>query len=707
MRMILKSLHGENFKGIKSIDIKFGEKKTKISGQNAVGKTTIFDMFSWLLFNKNSAGEEKFNVRPLDKNNKRIDNVEIKVVGVIEVDGKEVELSKVQKQNWVKKRGTDTVTLQGNVNSFEIDGYPKSEAEFKAYVSNLAQSEEMFKMLTNPQYFSSLKWKDQRDILMKLTTEVSDVELAKEMFDENAYAESLIEELEKAPSTDDIRAKFQKALTEWKKKQAEIPVRIDEAEKSKVDVDVAEQELLKADLERKIEAVDDRMENAGTEIGRLRGKEMQLQFDMSGIMQVMNDELSAKRRGLDSAKDDATREFNDLHNQIQSAENQIKANEKTISDTDEERKNLGVEYNAEFSKAFDEMPYLFDESKWKFDESTTVCSLCGQKLPQDKIESLKADFEQKKADAKARAEKQLEDARKAFDDAKGGKLKDLIAKGNTCKAEIERLTKENTKLQEDITALKEQESKALAEQNDYAKQLSEIPAEADYSQNEEYVKLKTEHDKILADIAKLESEGADKVVTDLKAEKTNLQAQLDEVNKVIAQAANNVAIDDRIETLRDEQKEIGQKVADQEQMLYLLEEFIRFKLNKVSESINSHFKTVNFKLFEMQLNGGMKDCCECTVNGVGYSDLNNGHKILAGLDIIRSLSELYGVSVPIFVDNAESLTSNYTSDSQLVLLIAKKPQYMDENGEIHDVDENYDPKIHKLVYDGSLKVEVS
>lgn len=681
MRMILKSLHMENFKGIKSLDVNFSN-KTSIKGQNAVGKTTIFDAFTWLLFNKNSAGEEKFNVRPLDKDGNRIDNVEIKVVAVLDVDGKEVELSKVQKQNWVKKRGTDTVTLQGNVNSFEIDGYPKSEADFKAYVSNLAQSEDMFKMLTNPQYFSSLKWKDQRDILMKLTTDVSDVELAKEMFDENAYAESLIEELEKAPSTDDIRAKFSKALSEWKKKQSEIPVRIDEAEKSKVDVDVAEQELLKADLERKIEAVDDRMENAGTEIDRLRGKEMQLQFDMSGIMQVMNDELSAKRRGLDSAKDDATREFNDLHNQIQSAENQIKANEKTISDTDAERKNLGVEYNAEFSKAFDEMPYLFDESKWTFDESTTVCSLCGQKLPQDKIESLKADFEQKKADAKARATKQLEDARKAFDDAKGAKLKGLINKGNACKADIKRLTKENAKLQEDIVALKEQESKALAKQNDYAKQLSEIPAEADYSQNEEYVKLKAERDKILADIAKLESEGVDKVVTDLKAEKVDLQAQLEEVNKVIAQAANNVAIDDRIETLRDEQKEIGQKVADQEQMLYLLEEFIRFKLNKVSESINSHFKTVNFKLFEMQLNGGMKDCCECTVNGVPYSTLNSGHRIVAGLDIIRSLSELYGVSVPIFVDNAESLNEFNVPDmdAQLILLSVSEDKQLKVEG---------------------------
>ena len=99
----------ENFKGIKSLDVNFSN-KTSIKGQNAVGKTTIFDAFTWLLFNKNSAGEEKFNVRPLDKDGNRIDNVEIKVVGVIDVDGKEVELSKVQKQNWVKKRGTDTVT---------------------------------------------------------------------------------------------------------------------------------------------------------------------------------------------------------------------------------------------------------------------------------------------------------------------------------------------------------------------------------------------------------------------------------------------------------------------------------------------------------------------------------------------------------------------------------------------------------------------
>lgn len=665
MKLKIRSLHMENFKGIKSLDVNFSN-KTSIKGQNATGKTTIFDAFTWLLFNKNSAGEEKFNVRPLDKDGNRIDNVEIKVVAVLDVDGKEVELSKVQKQNWVKKRGTDTVTLQGNVNSFEIDGYPKSEADFKAYVSNLAQSEDMFKMLTNPQYFSSLKRKDQRDILMKLVAEVSDVELAQT----DAKYAPLIDELEKAPSTDDIRAKFSKALSEWKKKQSEIPVRIDEAEKSKIDVDVAEQELAKTDLTRKISEIDGKIANSGSAIGDLRSREMQLQFDMSGITQIMSREVTDKRRKLDNDISDACRKVDDLKNQIKIAENQIKLNERDIANADAERKDLGVKYNTEKAKAFDETPYQFDESKWVFDDSTTVCSLCGQKLPEDKIEQIKADFEARKAKAKADAEEKLKTDRFKFDTDKKVELNRLIALGTEKKNLITELTEKNTELQQSIESLKKQGQETLAQKEELSKQLLELPEEADYSQNAKYVKLKAEHDEILAKIEKLESDGADSVVDELKAEKSDLQAQLNEVNAIIAKVSMNVEIDERIADLQAEQKEIGQKVADQEQMLYLLEEFIRFKLDKISDSINSHFKTVNFKLFEMQLNGGMKDCCECTVNGVPYSTLNSGHRIVAGLDIIRSLSELYGVSVPIFVDNAESLNDFNVPDmdTQLILL---------------------------------------
>lgn len=673
MKLKIRSLHMENFKGIKSLDVNFSN-KTSIKGQNAAGKTTIFDAFTWLLFNKNSAGEEKFNVRPLDKDGHRIDNLEIKVVGVIDVDGKEVELSKIQKQNWVKKRGTDTVTLQGNVNSFEIDGYPKSEADFKDYVSGLAQSEEMFKMLTNPQYFSSLKWKDQRDILMRLATDVSDVELAQT----DAKYVPLLGELEKAPSTDDIRAKFSKALSEWKKKQSEIPVRIDEAEKSKVDVDVAEQELAKADLERKVSECDQKISGADNSLDRLQSEELQLQFDLSGIMQTMNRELSDKRRECDDMKYEASREFQNVHNQIADNQSRISGNEESIRKAEVERKKLGEQYNMEKAKTFDETPYLFDESKWVFDENSTVCSLCGQKLPEDKVEQLKTDFEMKKAKAKAELETKHMLALNEFKSSNAAKLQEIVNSGYEKKNLIEKLTSENESLKKEMDELKQKENAALAKKNEAEKRLSEIPEEAAYSQNEEYAKLKARHNEVLAEIEKLESDGADQIANDLKAEKLDLQSQLDEVNKIIAKASMNVEIDERIAQLQTEQKEIGQKVADQEQMLYLLEEFIRFKLNKVSESINSHFKTVNFKLFEMQLNGGMKDCCECTVNGVPYSTLNSGHRIVAGLDIIRSLSELYGVSVPIFVDNCEAVSSGNLPDmdSQMICLYVSEDKQL-------------------------------
>lgn len=663
MKMMLKSLHLENFKGSKLLDVNFTE-KTKIKGQNASGKTTVFDAFTWLLFNKNSAGEEKFNVRPLDKDGKRIDNVEIKVVAVMDVDGKEVELSKTQKQNWVKKRGTDTVTLQGNVNSFEIDGYPKSEADFKAYVSGLAQSEDMFKMLTNPQYFSSMKWKDQRDILMRLATDVSDVELAKT----DAKYAPLLGELEKAPSTDDIRAKFQKALTEWKKKQAEIPVRIDEAEKSKVDVDVAEQELAKTDLDRQIAGIDEQLKSAYKVVDDLEQQKFELQFEINDCKRKANESLIKERRALEDKKDEATRKFNDLHKKITILERGIGDKKRRIESLNGEKSELGKQYNAEITKVFDEAPYLFDESKWVFDENSTVCSLCGQKLPEDKIEQLKADFETRKAKAKADAADKLKAAKFSFDNHKKVELNRISTLGNENKAEVEALKAEIVDAEKNFPELRKQETEQTKIENECIKKLSELPEEADLSANEDYEALMKKEADLQTQIDSARANSTDTSV--LEQKKAELETALEDAKAIIVQASKNVEVDERIAELQAEQKEIGQKVADQEQMLYLLEEFIRFKLNKVSESINSHFKTVNFKLFEMQLNGGMKDCCECTVNGVPYSTLNSGHRIAAGLDIIRSLSELYGVSCPIFVDNAESLNEFNVPDmdTQLILL---------------------------------------
>lgn len=664
MKIILKSLNIENFKGIKRKSIVFAD-KTEIKGANATGKTTIFDAFTWLLFNKNSSGEEKFNVRPLDADGNRIDNVEIKVSAVLEVDGEEVELSKVQKQNWVKKRGTNTVELQGNVNSFEIDGYPKSEANYKAYISSLV-AEDLFKMLTNPQYFVSMKWKDQRDILMKFVSGVSDVELAQ---GDPAFVD-LLPELEKAPSTDDIQKKFSKALSEWKKKQTEIPVRIDELSKSLVDIDVAEQELAKADLERQIAGVDKKISDAGSAVGDLMSEEMQLQFDMSGIMQKINRGLADKRSELSLCVHD---EANKAHTANMRAEQIAKDIEKAkseISSLEAKKPEINKRYRENQQRVFDEEPYLFDESKWVFDETETVCKFCGQVLPQHDVEQKIELFEIKKANAKADCEDKLKSARETFLADKERVRNELLAEADTIKKRIADLTAENEKLQKQITDLQEQEKQAIDRKVELERRLSELPQEADYTQNAEYVRLKARHDEVLDEIEKIQSNGSKEIIATYDIEKQELQKQLDVVKAEIAKASKNVEIEERIGELEAEQREVSQKVADQEKMLYLLEQFIKAKMLKISESINSKFKTVSWKLFETQLNGGMKECCECTVNGVPFSTLNSGHRIVAGLDIINSLSELYGVSAPIFIDNAESVNEfNLPEmDTQMILL---------------------------------------
>ena len=114
----LLSMHIQNFKGCKNRTIEFGD-KTRISGANATGKTTIFDAFTWLLFERDSLGSSNFDIRPLDENGKMIDNIEISVESKISVDGNEYELKKVQKQKWVKKRGTGTTEFRAISMSLE------------------------------------------------------------------------------------------------------------------------------------------------------------------------------------------------------------------------------------------------------------------------------------------------------------------------------------------------------------------------------------------------------------------------------------------------------------------------------------------------------------------------------------------------------------------------------------------------------------
>jgi hypothetical protein len=206
---------------------------------------------------------------------------------------------------------------------------------------------------------------------------------------------------------------------------------------------------------------------------------------------------------------------------------------------------------------------------------------------------------------------------------------------------------------------------AIAE---FKKQLSELPEHIEVTETEEYKAIKSKLDE--KELAMKRGNDAKATKQELGKEKLIIELELLEVEKKFALSNKNIEIDERISELQAEQRTVAQKVADQEKMLYLLEEFIRFKMDTVSDCINKKFDGVNFKLFDNQLNGGLKETCELTVDGVPYSSLNNGHKIVAGLQIIKALQGLYDVSMSTFVDNAESVNDfNFPNmDCQLVLL---------------------------------------
>ena len=630
-RITLLSMDIQNFKGCTGRTIDFAD-KTKICGANATGKTTIFDAFTFLLFNRDSLGSSDFDIRPLDADGKMIDNIEISVKARISVDDEEFELKKVQKQKWVKKRGTDSREFQGNQNEFEINGYPKSQKEFKEFISEIVD-EDVFNLITNPAAFNSLPWKKQRETLMEFVGDFTDEQIAG-TFGER-YA-TLIPELRIA-STDDILKKYTKAKSLLNKTMVELPARIDEVSKQLVIADVGALEVEKAAKEAELSKVEADLSGGNGKTGEINSKReeiMNLKFHLSEIQNKANQKLF----------DDSAQIREEVDKKREVVENLLHE----LSVVRDNGRTVQSEYHAHEN----DVKRLLDE--WKVEkakiipESETICHACGQELPEDVKKKNIADYEARK---KAH-DKKLADITKAGSEA--AKLRDEAKEKLETFGRSARVYEQ--KIEEAKRAYGEEKSK-----------LDKIPKVADISNDAEY---KATNEKISAlekEIAELSSVVSDNA--ELEAKKSILKDENAEIaGKILA--ADNSKVKERIAELEAEQKEVGQKIANQEMMIDLVEDFIRTKMNMISEKINEMFKIVSFKLFSEQINGGLKETCECTVNGVPLSSLNNGHRIVAGLDIIHSLSNLYGVSCPIFVDNAESINDFNVPemDAQMIYL---------------------------------------
>ena len=645
MKILLKKLHMENFKKTKDQTIDFGH-ITKISGQNAVGKSTVADAFMWCLFNKNSLGEAKFQVRPLDAFGNPIDHVDIKVVVTLDVDGREFELSKTQKQNWVKKRGTLEATLQGNDNLYEIDGVPKKEKDFKTFVSDII-NEDLFQLLTNPQAFVSKKWKEQREELMKMIPGVDNDTVI-------ASNPDVLSELNLALSLhtpEDLQAKAKKALSEYKKKQTEIPARVDEVRKSMTDIDVAELELQRNSLKEQIATVEESEADMTAQYEahqKVTDDLMDLKFALSDVERKANERNVTKKNSFIDELAHYENDITSCKRRMEICDQNIRDADGTISAYEKKRAEMHEKWIAEKEKVYSDT--------LAFDEKETVCPLCGQSYPADKIAQIKAEFEEKKVALKANWEKEHTDA-----------LERIVADGNRYKDLISRTQEKIVDLRTNQEKIKVNLQSAETERDRVIKLLKSLPDKVDCSANAEYQKLQEQITLKEEYLSKMNS-GAE-IRQQLKIKKNGLMDELAIVEKQIA-SADNSAKEERIEELEAEMREIAQSVADEEKMLYLLEKFMKAKMMILSKMVNEKFGIVNWKLFDKQVNGAVVECCECMVNGVPYSALNTGHRIVAGLDIIHALSVMHDVTAPIFVDNAEAV-NDYNipeMEGQLVLL---------------------------------------
>lgn len=636
----LLSMHIQNFKGCKDRTIEFGD-KTRISGANATGKTTIFDAFTWLLFGKDSLGSSDFDIRPLDADGKMADRIEISVESKISVDGNEYELKKVQKQKWVEKRGTGTTGLQGNINEFEINGYPKRQKEFKDFIAGIID-EDIFTLITNPTAFNSLPWKKQRETLMKFIGTFSDVEIA-ETFGER-YTK-LIPELRIA-STDDILKKYAKTKNALNKDMVEIPARIDEISKQLVIADVGALEVEKTAKEVALQKVEDELSGGNSQLEDINSKRqeiMNLKFRISEIQNEENQKLFDKSKALRDdlvAKEDTLRsikrEIADTNSEIHSVHSKYEWSVKEV-------KRLQEEWKAEKAKTFPEMVPMEP-----IPDSASVCPTCGQDLPEDVIQKNIENYEKKK---QAYEDKYANDFI-WFKERKKNKISEIETAGTEAATDRDKYKSREEELRKSMVKLDSKLAEAQKAYDSVQEELDRYPKTADISESTDYKATVEKISVLEKEIESMSSDTSGR--TELEAKKAVLKDEIAEIaGKILA--ADNSKVKERIAELEAEQKEVGQKIAEQEQMIDLVEDFIREKMNRISAKVNEMFKIVSFKLFSEQINGGLKETCECTVNGVPLSSLNNGHRIIAGLDIIQSLSNLYEVSCPVFIDNSEAV----------------------------------------------------
>lgn len=644
MRIKLKEITMQNFKGIKDLTIAF-DGNMNIYGDNGTGKTTILDAFLWCLFGKNSNNASNFNIKPLTDDGKEVHNLEYKVELVFDIDGDEKSFTKVYKENWTRKRGSNDTEFSGHTCDYFINGVPVQEKLYKAEVGKLAD-EEIFKMITNLYYFNSnLDWKKRRTILMELIGIISDADIIAA----NKNLKPLIEHLQKK-SIDDLLAIAINTKKNINKQIEAIPIKIDELAKINYEpifghsLEDLKQTLIIAEAKRDELIAQKSGSDSSNQLLQIDNERLKIENEIAKLRNF----TSEKQIRLDEIIAEGRKYKLDLQNALDSIEEDKRSIEKLKNDNDYQNKminryqtqkeDLYKNYDTEISKEF-----VIDK-----------CSYCGQALPHEMADELHDKFNLTKATT---LETIVNDGKKINQEIE--KAQEIINENNS------KIKSLDDKIQANLESSKDLESKVKSKQDEWKK----INAEPEINPNQKRI------DELDAKLAKLLFNKMD--ITNSQSfskenELNEIREKITDINHKIALFEVKKANDERIQTLIGEEDFLTFEYEKHDNLHRLCEEFITTKASLLESKVNSQFEFVKFKLFETQVNGGIKEICDATVNGVPYSDLNHAMQVNAGLDIIQALHKVYNVKAPVFIDNAESITKIKPIDTQIIRLVVSE-----------------------------------
>lgn len=641
MEIKFKKIRIRNFRGLVRFDANLEGRAVRISGANGLGKSSVADAITWVLFGKDSRRRTAFPIDPVDDEGRIIHNLDVSVELEMLIDGQPTTLRRRRQEKWVQKRGMTTEQLDGHQTTCYIDGRPLPSSDFSSHVDTIV-NEELFRALTTPDYFPSLPMDQQYRLLVKIVGTRTLAEIAAK--DEEAM--KVVDELGQR-SLDQYRQGLAYDLQRTRKEQELIPVRL-----SEVQGFIEQVKAKGADgktAQRHAKGIEEKLRQVTQEIDSMAGvvrAENARYNDQRAYIQ----QLRQQRAAIEDRIEKQNREARTLHQSLVcKAKEELEATEerhtaaKTMLGLHERRLKDLEQQLEDFRRRWEEVERL--SFSWNAEEA--VCPTCGQPLPQDQADQKRVEAEMRFNERKMKQQDALDEEGKKLAASKQ-RLQDLSAAAREEMATAERLMPE----------ARERLSKAEAE-----------PIEqADYHDAADWQRLSSEIDQRMKE---LEQTTQAQEPPQLAALRTEEQAYRKELRLLEQTIDRSKQIDEYVRREKELQKQRTTLSGDIARMQTRLEAAERLQLmeaNDLQKRVNELFPSVRFRLSRELLNGREVGHCELSVDGVPYSGLSTSERINAGLELINALARHYNIVAPIVIDNAEAVNKVAPTLGQQILL---------------------------------------